>query len=135
MPINSKIADLDTQIMAKDHLITTIDSNISALEAANASASVLFGSVDTDGVAILAYNSESQSWEQLTADTVIKPLTGYWIYSNGTVEIPLTYVSYPTVPAVKQLYPGWNAVGVSAETSIPLPVIASIITCLPLLAD
>jgi len=90
-----------------------------ALEAANASASVLFGSVDTDGVAILAYNSESQSWEQLTADTVIKPLTGYWIYSNGTVEIPLTYVSYPTVPAVKQLYPGWNAVGVSAETSIP----------------
>ena len=88
-----------------------------ALDAENSAASVIFGSVDTDGTAILAYNAESQSWEQLTADTVIKPLNGYWIYSNGTVEIPLTYVSDPMVPAVKQLYAGWNAVGVSAETA------------------
>ena len=86
---------------------------------AEGTASSLFGSVDTADNAILGYNAESQSWEQITADTIIKPLNGYWIYSNGTAQIPLSYVTNPSVPAVKQLYAGWNAVGVSAENAVP----------------
>ena len=89
-----------------------------ALSAGTASASTLFGSVDTAENAVLAYNASAQSWEQVTASAVIKPLTGYWIYSNGTVDVPLSYVTDPSVPAVKQLYSGWNAVGVSAETAV-----------------
>ena len=57
-------------------------------------------------------------WEQLSANTVLRPLTGYWIYSNGAAVVPLSYVTDPSVPAVKQLYTGWNAVGVSAHEAV-----------------
>ena len=87
-----------------------------SLDASNATALALFGSLDTAGNAILGYNAETQSWEQVTADTVIKPLTGYWVYSTTSTAVPLTYPDVPTVPAMKQLHPGWNAVGLSADT-------------------
>lgn len=87
-----------------------------ALDSHNATASAIFGSLDTADNAILGYNAETQRWEQVTADTVIKPLTGYWIYANTSTTVPLTYSENPTVPASKQLYIGWNAVGLSADT-------------------
>ena len=87
-----------------------------ALDASNATALALFGSLDTAGNAILGYNAETQSWEQITADTVIKPLTGYWIYANSPSSITVRYADSVTVPASKQLHPGWNAVGLSADT-------------------
>ena len=87
-----------------------------SLDASNATALALFGSLDTAGNAILGYNAETQSWEQITADTVIKSLTGYWVYSTTSTAVPLTYPDVPTVPAMKQLHPGWNAVGLSADT-------------------
>jgi len=87
-----------------------------ALDASCNTAVKLFGSVDTGGAAVLEYNASSQSWEQVTANTVIKPLSAYWIYSKTAVTIPLTYSDVPTAPGVKSLYPGWNAVGLSAAT-------------------
>ena len=87
-----------------------------ALDAGNATAVKLFGSVDTAGNAILGYNAETQSWEQITANTVIKPLSGYWVYSVSSTYIPLTYSDVPTTPGLKSLYPGWNAIGLSADT-------------------
>lgn len=87
-----------------------------ALDASNATALALFGSLDTAGNAILGYNAETQSWEQITADSVIKPLSGYWVYSVSNTCIPLTYSDVPTTPGLKSLYPGWNAVGLSADT-------------------
>lgn len=89
-----------------------------ALAAPANTASSLFAHIDTDGRGILVYNSSSQGWELVVTSTVIRPLTGYWIYSNGTAEIPLSYVTEPSVPAVKQLYSGWNAVGVSAHEAV-----------------
>ena len=89
------------------------------LTAESAVASTFFAGVDTADNAVLFYNASAQGWNQVTASAVIKPLTGYWVYSNGTADIPLSYVTTPTVPAVKQLYPGWNAVGVSADCAVP----------------
>ena len=90
-----------------------------ALDASNSTAAKLFSSVETAGNAILGYNAESGVWEQITADTVIKPLFGYWIYSDSSSSVPLIYSDVPTAPAMKQLYPGWNAVGLSADGDIP----------------
>ena len=87
-----------------------------ALDASCNTAYKLFGSVDTRGAAVLEYNASSQSWEQVTANTVIKPLSAYWIYSITSTTIPLTYFDGPNSPATKSLYPGWNAVGLSAAT-------------------
>ena len=87
-----------------------------ALDASNATALALFGSLDTAGNAILGYNAETQSWEQVTADTIIKPLSGYWIYANTPVSISLWYDDSGNVSPSKQVYPGWNAVGLSADT-------------------
>ena len=84
------------------------------LDASNNTAAKVFGHVDTAGNAVLGYNAAVQNWEQITADTVIKPLSGYWIYANESTAVPLQYSELPVSPAVKTLYEGWNAVGLSA---------------------
>ena len=96
-----------------------------ALAASANTASKLFANVDTADNAILGYNASAQGWEQITASAIIKPLVGYWVYSNGTVDVPLSYVTDPTVPAVKQLYTGWNAVGVSAHEAVTADTVFS----------
>lgn len=95
------------------------------LATGTASATTLFAEVDTADNAILGYNASAQGWEQITASEIIKPLVGYWVYSNGTVDVPLSYVTDPTVPAVKQLYTGWNAVGVSAHEAVTADTVFS----------
>ena len=96
-----------------------------ALAASANTASKLFANVDTADRAILAYDASGQKWDQVEATTVIKPLTGYWIYSNSVAAVPLSYVTDPTVPAVKQLYTGWNAVGVSAHEAVTADTVFS----------
>jgi len=88
----------------------------------NNTAGKLFGSVDSDGHSALMYNATSRNWENVRADTVVKPLEGIWIYSNnsgsgksGDKEIKLTFSSDPLqTPPSKELSSGWNAVGFSA---------------------
>lgn len=96
-----------------------------ALAASANTASKLFANVDTADRAILAYDASGQKWDQVDATTVIKPLHGYWIYSNSVAAVPLSYVTDPTVPAVKQLYTGWNAVGVSAHEAVTADTVFS----------
>lgn len=96
-----------------------------ALAASANTASKLFANVDTADRAILAYDASGQKWDQVDATTVIKPLHGYWIYSNSVADVPLSYVTDPTVPAVKQLYTGWNAVGVSAHEAVTADTVFS----------
>jgi len=84
------------------------------LNASKNTAGSLFGSVDTSGKNILGYNTQSKMWTPLTAADIIQPLNGYWIYAAAGTTINLTYPSTPTLPAVKTLYPGWNAVGLSS---------------------
>jgi len=85
------------------------------LNATKNTAGSLFGSVDTSGKNILAYNTQTKTWTTLTAAEIIRPLTGYWIYAAAGTDITLTYPSDPAPPAEKILYPGWNAVGLSAD--------------------
>ena len=87
------------------------------LAASNNTAVNVFGGVNTAENAILGYNAETQHWEQITASTIIKPLSGYWIYANEPVTIPLYYSDVPVAPAVKSLYEGWNAVGLSSGSA------------------
>lgn len=96
-----------------------------ALAASANTASSVFSNVDTADRAILAYSASGEQWGQVTTGTVIKPLTGYWVYSNGGVVIPLSYSTDPSVPAVKQLYAGWNAVGVSAHEAVTAATVFS----------
>ena len=78
----------------------------------------LFGSLNTDGMSHLGYDAKT-GWYVLKADTQLKPLDGYWVYSKEAVNLPLTYSQEINVPAEKAVYKGWNAVGLSAETSLP----------------
>jgi len=84
------------------------------LNASNNTAGSLFGSVDTSDKNILGYNTQTGTWVPLAIADVIQPLNGYWIYAATETMINLTYPSTPTLPAVKTLYPGWNAVGLSS---------------------
>jgi len=85
------------------------------LNASNNTAGSLFGSVDTSDKNILGYNTQTGTWVPLAAADVIHPLNGYWIYAATETMINLTYPSTPTLPSVKTLYPGWNAIGLSAD--------------------
>ena len=78
----------------------------------------LFGSLNTDGMSHLGYDAKT-GWYVLKADTQLKPLDGYWVYSKEAANLPLTYSEEINVPAEKAVYKGWNAVGLSAETSLP----------------
>ncbi|MCK9335814.1 MAG: hypothetical protein M0Q99_10955, partial [Candidatus Cloacimonetes bacterium] len=51
----------------------------------------------------------------VTAAEIISPLNGYWIYAAAGTDITLSYPSEPASTADKILYPGWNAVGYSAD--------------------
>lgn len=85
------------------------------LNATKNTAGSLFGSVDTGGKNILGYNSQTEMWTPVTAAEIISPLNGYWIYAAAGTDITLSYPSEPASTADKILYPGWNAVGLSAD--------------------
>ncbi|MDY0225176.1 MAG: hypothetical protein RBR05_07310, partial [Candidatus Methanomethylophilaceae archaeon] len=85
------------------------------LNATKNTAGSLFGNVDTGGKNILGYNSQTEMWTPVTAAEIISPLNGYWIYAAAGTDITLSYPSEPASTADKILYPGWNAVGLSAD--------------------
>ena len=70
----------------------------------------LFSGVDTAGHSSWRYNAGTGTWEKMFPDSAISPLDGIWIYSNGSMTIPVTGDN-TVAPAPKPIYPGWNAVG------------------------
>ncbi|MEA5036776.1 hypothetical protein SDC9_31554 [bioreactor metagenome] len=88
------------------------------LNASNNTFGSLFGNVETSNKNILAYNAQTRTWIPiLNQNEIIQPLNGYWIYAANQTTITLTYPSDPASPSMKTLYPGWNAVGLSADES------------------
>lgn len=80
----------------------------------NTVGTVFIGVVDTGGRSIFLYDAGSMSWQQMTAESMIRPLDGIWIYSTGTVDVPLAYKNDPlATPPTKDLATGWNAIGFS----------------------
>jgi len=74
----------------------------------------VFGGVDMGGRAILLYDASTEMWKQLKATDEVKPLDGLWIYSVGRTDVTLQFdTSSIPVPPQKQLYAGWNAIGIS----------------------
>lgn len=88
------------------------------LAAENDTAGELFAGVNTGGKAPLSYNAQTKQWEQVTSSTVISPLNAYWIYSTGKLTLKPAFDTTPSVPSVKNVYTGWNAVGASVEEPI-----------------
>lgn len=82
-------------------------------------AQAVFSNVDTDNHSILEYNSSVQVWVPLKADTKVYTLTGYWIYSQIPTKVNLSLSTDPVAtPPGKQLYTGWNAIGLNNNQSM-----------------
>ncbi|HOS82930.1 MAG TPA: PKD domain-containing protein [Methanolinea sp.] len=74
----------------------------------------VFGGVNMGGRAILLYDGSTGMWKQLRATDEVLPLDGLWIYSVGRMDVTLQFdTSSIPVPPQKQLYTGWNAIGIS----------------------
>lgn len=70
----------------------------------------LFSPVDTAGHSSWRYNAATGYWDKMNPDSSVSPLDGIWIFSNGTVTIPVRGDNSIS-PAPKPIYPGWNAIG------------------------
>jgi hypothetical protein len=102
--------------------LTTGWNFISVPKTLNASSNTfgsLFSSIETNNKTILAYDAQTWTWVPiLNRNAIVQPLNGYWIYSADPTVITLTYPSDPAAPSVKTLYPGWNAIGLSAAEPV-----------------
>ena len=88
----------------------------------------VFSGVDTQGRSIWAYDPgkwpDTQGWNMGTVDDKIEPLDGYWIYSASpmTILFPLSDSTLMSTELsisgyAKEMYPGWNAVGLGGQHS------------------
>ena len=86
------------------------------LSPGNNTAIEVFRDVETGGRPIYTYTPEN-GFEPLGADTTLKVLDGYWVYSTEAMAVQLNFSTNPVmVPASKMLSPGWNAIGYSDLT-------------------
>ena len=77
----------------------------------------IFSGLDSAGRSIWTYDTDSGGWKDLSADDILMPLDGYFIYTAKPDKIPLKYTVDPLqVPPVKDLVTGWNLVGFSGAT-------------------
>ncbi len=110
-------------IMPLDVLALNTDWNFVSvpipLNATQNTAGVVFAPVKTDNHSVLEYNSSVQAWIPLKTTTKLDPITGYWIYSDVPVKVNLSLSTDPTTtPPGKQLYTGWNAIGLNYNQSM-----------------
>jgi hypothetical protein len=87
------------------------------LASGSSTAQQVFGSVNTAGHSIFAYDGTS-GWSTMSSDDVVSPLEGIWIYSTAEVELQPAFDTNPRqVPPTKQLSAGWNAIGFTDFTA------------------
>lgn len=81
-------------------------------------AGVVFANVNKNHHSIFMYDAEAHEWVQIQAGTVLKPLDGFWIWSETAMNVPLIFGSTGlSAPPAKQLYTGWNSIGYSDLTA------------------
>ena len=86
------------------------------LSLGNNTAVEVFGDVDTGGRPIYTY-TPATGFEPVGANTTLKVLDGYWVYSTEAMTVGLNFSTNPIMaPASKVLSPGWNAIGYSDLT-------------------
>ncbi|HNB04260.1 MAG TPA: hypothetical protein PLV88_08210, partial [Methanoregulaceae archaeon] len=68
--------------------------------------------VETTTRTILTYNATSAMWENIGAESIVLPQTGFWLNSQQATTLPLIFDKNPAnVPPVIHLAQGWNAIG------------------------
>ncbi len=87
------------------------------LVAGNNTIQQVFGNVQLAGHSILLYNTTSGLWQSMSPNSEIKPLDGYWIWSDTAtpIQIHLAFTG-DIFPQTKALFIGWNAIGFSGTT-------------------
>ena len=84
----------------------------------------IFSNVYTAGRSIWSYNTNSNRWTELSENTRLQPMEGYWIYSANNMLVPLIY-SQNVMSTSRQLYSGWNAFGPFGTSPSPANVVLS----------
>ena len=74
----------------------------------------IFDSVDTGGNPVWKYDNLGKVWLPMSRNENLLPLEGYWIYTKGVYSIPISMSGGNLVPPAKQLYVGWNAIGLTS---------------------
>lgn len=69
----------------------------------------IFANVETDGHSLFTYPNLSAGWTKITRNTILHPVTGYWIYSKNRVDTTLWLD--PISGGSKNIETGWNAIG------------------------
>jgi hypothetical protein len=76
--------------------------------------------LNTTGVMALAWSSSTQTWTGSLSTVQITPLNGVWVYwptGRDPAVLTLTYVSSGAVtPPQKNVYAGWNTVGLTWDS-------------------
>ena len=71
--------------------------------------------VNPEAHSMWGYNGETASWVQMTAEDIIIPLDGYWLWNAEETTVPLTFKDMgQQLPPTKNLFTGWNAIGFTA---------------------
>ena len=113
LPLVSRVSSPDTLLLSPGWNFISVPKTLAP---GSNTAATLLNDVDTANRAPLAYDAEKSSWVTLAGTDTIKPMTGIWVYAAASAAAPLSYPDPSTVvPAVKNVYPGWNAVGLSAD--------------------
>ena len=77
----------------------------------------LFSSIDTNGHSLFTYPNLLTGWTKVNRDTLMQPVTGYWIYSKNRVDTTLWLD--PVSGGKRTVEPGWNAIGSQGMGPIP----------------
>ncbi len=79
----------------------------------------VFKVVDSGGHSMFQYDTGKHLWHVLDPSSPIKPLEGFWIYSQGTSKVPIRYDNNPVqTPPTAYLKKGWNGIGFTGKTPI-----------------
>jgi len=82
-------------------------------------AKAVFGRIDVGGHSIFSYNPRAKTWTTVTADTTIKPLDAFWVYSTKKDALNLYFAADALqIPQTKKLVKGWNTFGVTNLNTI-----------------
>jgi hypothetical protein len=78
----------------------------------------VFAGIDTGGRSIYLYDASTGNWNAMMATDLFKPLDGIWVYSTTPKQVNLVFrAGGATTPPIKNVYPGWNAIGFAGEES------------------
>jgi len=122
--VRASVEDLVGNVSATEIKLAIVDSMVPLYNGWNIRSTPIalengsWGSVASlgDGLefdAALRYDSENQSWGYVGANYSIKPLEGIYTHAVAKDQLGLIFKRGITSPPVRQLYSGWNLIGLS----------------------